>query len=85
MTRRQNRWIKERRERLVREYGGKCEVCKGTSKLEFAHKEPTELSGWGRGRKERVHDVIRNPTKYRLLCKDCHEMYDKGILEECAQ
>ncbi len=50
--------------------------------MEFAHKEPTELSGWERGRKERVHDVIRNPTKYRLLCKDCHKEYDLGTLEE---
>ena len=82
MTNRQNRWTKERREKLIEEYGGKCEECPTTENLEFAHKEDTELSGRGRGRKERVYDVIRNPDKYMLLCKDCHENYDQGLLEE---
>lgn len=59
------------------EYGGECEECSTTSKLEFAHKETTGLNGWGRGRKERVYDVIKNPDKYRLLCKDCHKRYDQ--------
>ena len=82
MTNRKNKWIKERRKRLIEEFGGKCEECPATSKLEFAHKEPTELSGWGRGRKERVYDVIKNPEKYRLLCKGCHKEYDQGLLKE---
>jgi len=82
LTNRQNRWTKERREKLIEEYGGKCEECPTTENLEFAHKEDTELSGRGRGRKERVYDVIRNPDKYMLLCKDCHENYDQGLLEE---
>ena len=56
-------------------------MCGTTSKLEFAHKEETELSGRGRGRKERVYDVIKNPDKYRLLCEDCHKDYDQGLLE----
>ncbi len=82
MTNRKNRWIRERRQRLVQEYGGKCGVCGVMENLQLVHKEPTELKGRGRGRKERVYDVIKNPTKYRLLCKDCHKEYDLGILKE---
>ena len=82
MTNRQNRRAPERRNELIIEFGGKCEECHSTESLEFAHKEPTGLSGRGRGRKERLYDVINNPDKYRLLCKDCHEMYDNGLLEE---
>jgi len=82
MTNRQNRWIVERRKKLVEEFGGKCEECGVTSGLEFAHREETELDGWGRGRKERVYDVMKNPDKYRLLCKDCHKEYDQTIEDE---
>lgn len=58
---------------------GECEECGTVSGLEFAHKEPMELDGWGRGRKERVYDVMKNPNKYRLLCKDCHKEYDQTV------
>jgi len=71
----------ERRKRLIQEFGGRCEECSTTENLEFAHKEPTGLDGRGRGRKERVYDVIKNPEKYRLLCRDCHRVYDQMVEE----
>ena len=82
LTNRKNKWIMERRKKLIKEFGGECEECPSTETLEFAHKEPTELSGWGRGRENRVYDVIKNPTKYRLLCKDCHKEYDQKMEED---
>jgi len=74
-----NRWIAERRKKLIQEYGGKCRNCLATTSLHFAHVEETEISAItrGRGRKERVYDVIKNPDSYTLLCKDCHREFDR--------
>ena len=59
------------RKLLIEAFGGKCqfEGCEETENLEFAHRVPTELNGWGRGRKERIQDVINNPCCYALSCK----------------
>jgi len=72
-----NVWIKRKRQELITQFGGKCQKCGSTQKLEFAHKEPTGLNGLGRGRKERYYDVIKNPEKYWLSCPDCHDEYDR--------
>lgn len=72
-----NSWIRRKRIELIDQFGGKCQKCGSTAKLELAHKEPTELNGQGRGRKERYYDVIKNPEKYWLSCQDCHDEYDK--------
>ena len=78
-----NKLIVYYRKLLITAFGGCCqaikengEICGSTERLEFAHLEPTELNGWGRGRKERVYDVIRYPWKYQLFCHDCHFLYD---------
>jgi hypothetical protein len=72
-----NQWIKLKRQKLIDQFGGKCQKCGSTQKLEFAHKETTELNGRGRGRKERYYDVVKNPEKYWLTCPDCHDDYDR--------
>ena len=76
MTNYTNCWIVERRKLLIKAFGEECEFCGGKEKLQFAHREPTELSGEGRGRKERYYDVINNPCCYVLLCKKCHDVLD---------
>ena len=76
MTNRQNRAIIQRRIKLIKEFGGQCIHCTATEALEFAHTKPTELKGRGRGRKERVYDVIKHPDAYILLCHQCHKNYD---------
>jgi len=79
MTTRQNKWIKRKIKKVKM---GNCEGCGLFCKREFAHKEPTGLSGNGRGRKERYYDWKNNKDKYHLLCKMCHEMYDYGALTD---
>lgn len=71
------RWL------LIYAFGGCCqaikengEICGSTERLELAHIEPTELEGRGRGRGERIYDVIRYPWSYKLFCHDCHVDYD---------
>jgi len=75
-----NKWIKTRIEKLRKEFGGKCvmasEYCEG--ELEFAHISPTTLSGMGRGRKERIYDIMRHKECYTLLCHRHHEEYDSN-------
>lgn len=70
------RWRNRLHAALITEMGGRCEECGSLAPLEFAHKEPTGLSGPGRGRDKRLLDVRRNMSKYRLLCKGCHVDYD---------
>jgi hypothetical protein len=67
---------------LLREqFGGKCEICGSTEKLEFSHREPTGLSGMGRGRKERITDIRKNRNKYMLTCKN-HNNDAEGVIIE---
>lgn len=72
MPNRANRQVVEARLRLIEKFGGKCwfDGCEedDPSKLEFAHIFPTKLKGRGRGRKERVYDVSKNPGSYALVC-----------------
>lgn len=73
MTNVMNKWIKRAFNSLRKLYGGQCEECGSKENLEFAHVQPTDLSGSkGRGRKERYYDIVGNPESYRLLCHDCH-------------
>jgi 5-methylcytosine-specific restriction endonuclease McrA len=76
MTNKPNEWIKKAMRHLKQDRGGKCQKCGNGGRLEFAHIEPTDLNGRGRGRKERYYDVINNPTAYLLLCRNCHKLFD---------
>ena len=76
MANRANEWIKRRWKQLVEDSGGKCAQCPSTEHLEFAHLEPTGLSGAGRGRKERLYNILKHPEKYVLLCIHCHDEFD---------
>lgn len=69
-----NAWIKTKMQQL-RE-GSKCVMCGTNQDIEFAHKNPTKLSGKGRGRKERYYDILNNPDCYIPLCKQHHKEYD---------
>ncbi len=64
---------------LISSFGGECYYCpeKDPEQLVFAHLEDTEISGRGRGRKERYYDVKNNPRSYRLMCVECHKQHDK--------
>lgn len=77
-SRYQRRYIDNLRESLIADFGGSCSACHSTAQLEFAHTEPTGLSGTGRGSKNRYLDIHRNPDKYILLCHTCHYFYDHG-------
>lgn len=55
--------------------------CFRIDNLEFAHKIPNGLNGMGRGRNKRILDVLKHMDNYILLCKDCHILYDKGVLK----
>jgi len=72
----QKRYIDRLHSRLIQALGGKCEFCGALAPLEFAHRQPTGLSGRGRGRKKRLLDVNRHIDSYRLLCSKCHYAYD---------
>jgi len=78
MTNRANQWIKKAFQKLREFFGGKCQECGRTDRLEFAHIGETPLSrkGRGRGRKERYYDILRHPLCYKLLCHDCHRRLD---------
>lgn len=81
MTNKGNRWIRQVFNDLKADRGGKCEIpgCEETEDLEFAHVQPTDLGGRGRGRKERYYDIKNNPDSYRLLCKGHHRDHDDEL------
>lgn len=72
------------REKLkVRAYeaiGGRmCIFCCDEENIHLAHVGRTELKGPGRGMHKRYRDVIRNPDKYRPMCKECHRTFDNLV------
>jgi hypothetical protein len=70
------RWFSK----LRRNRRGRCRACSVRENLQWAHRRPTGLSGEGRGSKERVLDIKRNPRAYVLLCLECHRFFDRKIL-----
>ena len=77
MTNAMNQWITKAICNLRKAYRNRCFLCDKKGKLEFAHIKPTDLSGRGRGRKERYYNIKNNPASYMLLCRSCHEAFDK--------
>lgn len=80
MTNTANKKAVRTREILHERYGGKCwfEGCEENEmeKLEFAHIFETKLKGQGRGRKERIYDVSKNPGAFAYVCKYHHGLLD---------
>lgn len=76
MGTRMNEYVKRRWIKLVNEFGGRCGLCGSIFDLEFAHMQPTECLGKGRGKSRRLFDILKNKTSYQLLCMDCHDRQD---------
>jgi len=70
--------VKDRRLKLIQIFGGKCSDCGAIENLEFAHIQPTSLSGKGRSGWRRIIDVETYPANYTLLCKNCHFKFDQN-------
>jgi hypothetical protein len=79
MTNKPNIYAKKLRVLLVEAYGGQCCICKAVSDLQFAHVKPTPISvkHRGRGRKERIYDVLKNPLNYKLTCKEHNQTVEE--------
>lgn len=73
MTSKQYRELLRRSVRYI--HGDKCKTCGAKQHLELAHVAPTNLTGTGRGSKERLIDAIKNPKSYLLLCDKCHRLH----------
>ncbi len=76
MTNKANRGVIRARANLHKKFAGKCwfPECgeEDPELLEFAHIFQTDLKGRGRGRKERVYDISKNPGSYGYFCKLHH-------------
>ena len=81
MTNRNNIHYKKLRVELAKAFGGVCQHpdCEKTQDLQFAHRRPTKLSGKGRGRKERIQDILNNPLDYALSCRVHNNYFDETI------
>lgn len=71
-----NEYVKHRWQRLIEEFGGKCDMCEKTWDLEFAHVEPTNCVGKGRSKRKRLTDILQHRDAYKLLCETCHDLRD---------
>lgn len=78
-----NEWARRQMQKLREQFGNKCDICekkynrnRHKPNLQFAHIRATGLKGRGRGRKERILDIRKNPDAYRLLCRTCHTEHD---------
>lgn len=75
-------YVRKLRQRITDLLGNRCAFCGATEKLEFAHIRDTGLSGEGRGRVNRLLNVINNPDCYTLLCDTCHTAFDSLQMPE---
>ena len=67
---------KGKMEELRQAWGGRCSICGGTHRLQFAHLRPTGLKGRSRGQANRYHDIKNHAADYVLLCRACHYTFD---------
>ena len=64
-------WYKKKREALIEELGGKCDMCCSHYNLEIHHVKP--LNGdRPNGRLERLAEWVANKDNLRVLCHNCH-------------
>lgn len=63
-----------RRDRLIKQFGGRCVSCGSTNDLQFHHLIPTEVNGRGRGTQARLKDIESHTDSYTLLCGVCHDI-----------
>lgn len=83
MTNGPNLYAKQLRLKLIVSFGSVCQEkdCQESDpkKLQFAHIKKTKILKVtrGRGRKERLYDVKKNPKSYILFCKSHHKQFDE--------
>lgn len=68
------RW-KEKRNELIQQFGGKCQICGYAKRVEFHHRIYAEDSASGTGRSSTVRstkEAIKHPERFILLCHSCH-------------
>lgn len=72
---------------LREQFGGVCQAkgCERTTGLEFAHIQPTNVNGRGRGQAVRYHDIKKHPERFRLLCRPCHVAMDFDGYDQWAK
>ncbi len=85
-TQQMNDYHRRKRRDLVKQFGGHCRYCETpdvsisdkpwAKKLEFCHKVGERISGMNRGRNARIAEVAREPKRFWLGCKSCHQRYD---------
>ena len=67
------------RKDLINEFGGVCEWCGSTHKLQFAHRKKKSFLGASRGSCVRANMVNNNPNDFILLCEKCHRTQEKAL------
>lgn len=86
-TRQRNEQYRNKRYKLVREFGGCCRYCGvpdeclgfhvDSQKLEFCHKVGHRVYGNNRGRNSRIQEVVnKGKEAFWLGCRSCHHKYD---------
>lgn len=77
---RQNIAIDKKQKQLIEEFGGRCEKCGTTEKLQFAHKIGHRIGyGPSRGKNARILEVSKyGKDRFHLFCVKDHREYDKN-------
>jgi len=80
------RWRRQAKERLVAEFGGRCELCDYdacTGALQFHHVDPS-VKDFGlamRGRTRSMDKLRSEARKCVLVCANCHAEIERGVTQ----
>ena len=69
-------YVSRLRSRALGIFNNRCASCFCSDNLQFAHRKKNGVSGRGRGRIDRIRNVISNINDYILLCGECHREFD---------
>jgi hypothetical protein len=61
-----------------------CPICNkpNDKNSQFAHIKETGLNGMGRGKPQRLFNILHNLDSYRYMHEECHTYYDNVLKDD---
>ena len=86
MGKRQREWGKKKLAKLIKDLGGKCQLCNSTERLQIDHPKGREYDPSQMSLDQRVRRYLRDADngQVRILCIYCNNTYRPSLTKKQA-